>query len=361
MTENLIRVVHLALHELPGITALPSAEEVEILPQNGSGARVFLTMDREPYNLHLRRLAALGIIHAGVFVGPGGNRTLAPYQERFADAFSRTRVTERTGQPAALMVTMVTSEIAEYKIDHLLDLGDFGARLQIFDNTELESAAEHATRVAFAGLTLSLGEHITDTMIPRGDIFFALEPETDRKLYSVTTRISVSSTSSTHLTTDDAEKAAELIDAISRDDSLTSIVRLLSISAKCDADQLTAFLSAWSGLELFVQGAFKKHFEPFAFKKFLSAAPESKQFVDRIQAVMKDKYNIRDKFGLVAGALGGSEIDADIETFETIKKKRDNLVHAMSSDLQQLPTIKVRRLLRKYLQLHLESEIGKSG
>lgn len=67
---------------------------------------------------------------------------------------------------------------------------------------------------------------------------------------------------------------------------------------------------------------------------------------------MEGKYNIRDKFVVVASALDEANADEDIEAFEGLKNIRDT-VHTMSLHTASLLVDQTRNLLRKYLRLHL--------
>lgn len=349
-----MRTVFTILHTIPSIYELPNSEEVVLMSSEDRSIRVFLTTARTAYDLHLRRIAALGIVNAQVFAGPGERRELAPYRQRFKEAFAQTQLKQNGLSQGALMVTEVSREVPDQVLDHLQDYGDFCARLQVFNPEELQSAAERATHIAFSGLVLSLGESATDTLTRRGNIAIAYEPGSQRPIYSLQVSGSVSITSSVQLTDKAAANAAAFAATISDVNELQNIVRLLSLSAKADTEPLTAFLAAWSGLELFVQAVFKSHYELQTYDQFSQSIPDAAIFVNKIRTVMLDKYNIRDKFTLVACVLTGTEAEDDIEIFKAIKKRRDNLTHAMNGDVRQLPTESVRRILRKYLRLHLE-------
>ena len=349
-----MRAVHLEMYEVSGVSDLANSDDTELLSWDKGNVRVFLTVDLAPYHRHVRRLTALGSVNAESMVGAGDNR-LAPYQQRFRDMFARTQIKHDDMKSGALMITKVEDEINVADLEHLQDLGDFGAKIQIFNNSALRESALRATRAAHAGLTLALGENVTDTLRSFGTVDYAIEPDTKRLLYSLNMSVSSSMTMLTHMTPEMTSEAARFADAIGQNDSVANTVRLLSLSARTDTDQLTAFLAAWSGLELFVQAVFKLHYEPQVFEGFQAAAP-TVSFVAKVRQVMKDKYNIRDRFDLVASSLGGADAEADIATFKRIKKQRDDLAHAMSGDLGRLPTDETRRLLRKYLKLHLEKD-----
>ena len=60
-TVTKMNVYHLSIHRVPGIIGLPTTDDVELVPVSAqNGTRAFLTMNRDPYYLHLRRLEAIG-------------------------------------------------------------------------------------------------------------------------------------------------------------------------------------------------------------------------------------------------------------------------------------------------------------
>jgi Pentapeptide repeats (8 copies) len=86
-----------------------------------------------------------------------------------------------------------------------------------------------------------------------------------------------------------------------------------------------------------------------------ASPPARAPFITRLRDVMKDKYNIRDKFIVIASELDIADANSDIELFIRAKDKRD-AIHKMSVPPEALPIHEARHLLRKYLELHLGSE-----
>jgi hypothetical protein len=72
----------------------------------------------------------------------------------------------------------------------------------------------------------------------------------------------------------------------------------------------------------------------------------------RLRDVMKDKYNIRDKFVLVASELEAANADGDIGEFKELEDERD-AIHEIKIAPDARPTADACLLLRKYLELHL--------
>lgn len=349
---------YLSIYRLPGVIGLPDNADVTIIPAGSDGARAILTLQKDEYILHLRRRAALGMMMPAAMFALSGSQE--PSQrvtptERFHAAFARAQVNDGTGE--VLLVIEVIDRVQSPSLGHLIDVGEIGARIEIFDDEPLAIRAEKALRTAFAGLSLALPDHTTDSMVMMGSAAFAIEPDTDRLLYSLKIQASASMTSATNLGRDAAQNAAAMAQALQSTTDLQNTVRLLSQSSKGHIDQLMAFLSAWTALELFIQQAFKSTYEPRLHALFEKAAPSSaSRFLERMRDVMNDKYNIRDKFVAVASALDEVGAEADIVHFAQLKKRRDDFAHAMKDDPTTLPADATRDLLRKYLRLHLRGD-----
>lgn len=129
--------------------------------------------------------------------------------------------------------------------------------------------------------------------------------------------------------------------------------RLLTQSLETSQDNLRAFISAWSALEILTNKAF-----PFYEKQFIAGIMHDhnshgvNNFLERIKDVMKDKYKLTDKFSLMASILS-NEIREDIELFMRMKKMRDNISHGIEFEEETLPVEDARKLASKYLKNHM--------
>lgn len=346
---------YLAIYRLPGILALPADTDIELL-KSSDGARVFLTTRQAEFIEHIKKRAALGVMFASIFAIPGQeSAVLRPAAERFAEALALVRVQPEVLAAKVLLVVEVAGSEANPELEHLVDLGPVGTRLEIFDEHPYVVAAENALRTAFAGLSLALPDHATDSILSVGSVAYVIEPDTDRLLYSTSIKVSGSMTSSIHLPQSVANEAVTIVKAL-YGSGLDNSVRLLSQSSEGHRDRLMAFLSAWTALELFVQKVFASTYGPNFYAQVASATPASAAiFLDRIEEVMSDKYNVRHKFVAIASALSPVEAVADTALFAKLKKRRDELAHTMKDDPSTLPADAARDLLREYLRLHLAS------
>ena len=154
----------------------------------------------------------------------------------------------------------------------------------------------------------------------------------------------------------DSEKEIEISETI--DLSIANIqlktpFRLLAQSLETMQDNLRAFVSAWSALEILTNKVF-----PVYEKQFIAGIMDDhnphgvNDFLARIKEVMRDKYRLTDKFSLVASFLS-NEISDDIKLFKSMKNIRDGILHGKEFDEEALPVEDARKLASKYLRHHM--------
>lgn len=155
-----------------------------------------------------------------------------------------------------------------------------------------------------------------------------------------------------------ADQAALFASQLSKGRSYTDVTRLLSKSMDLNSDQLLSFLSAWAAMEIFISKSFSEY-ESLIFDGTGSgpilAHPE---VIKRMRDVMSDKFRLGDKFAIIAGALGGDDVDADLKTFAYLKGVRDRLFHGKEIQIRSLPCEQTQNLASKYLKLHLAADDG---
>jgi hypothetical protein len=142
---------------------------------------------------------------------------------------------------------------------------------------------------------------------------------------------------------------------LGRNPQLVSVARLLAQSMDTESDQLRSFLSAWAGLEIFINKVFKTYEESFLrnLTGDITLSIRGK-YLDRIKSVMHDKYRLSDKFLIISSQLAHESAEDDLPDFMKTKSIRDNLLHGENVKEDQLETSQIQRLLRKYLRLHVE-------
>jgi hypothetical protein len=346
-------VYHLSMHRVPGIIGLPDDADVELVPSDKDGvARAFLTVNRDAYYLHLRRMQAIARIISNRF---SGRRDLGlSAEEEFNGILSATQIADGLHADSPLLIVEVRNTIEGVELKEVNSFGLVGFGLKLFDDSQLVQSAKRTLEAAIAGLCLGLPSGNSQEIKPLRSVSYLVEPLTGQTVYSlgsnlITAKTRVSSSVTPEMLALAAKYAASLRD----EERLRTVIRLLSQSTLA-TDNLTAFLTAWAGLEVFTQVTFKDVYEPLAFTTLRDASPPARApFITRLREVMNDKYNIRDKFIVIASELDIADANRDIELFKGAKDKRD-AIHKMSVAPEALPINEARHLLHKYLQLHLD-------
>lgn len=154
---------------------------------------------------------------------------------------------------------------------------------------------------------------------------------------------------------EEIQTAICLSETLRNDEELQAIIDLFSRSLEpYENGLLQAFISAWTGLEMFIVKQFKTIQKGVGITiKGRSAHPI---FSDRMLDVMKDKYRLLDKFVALSSYLNETDSDDDILLFKKIKSIRDDFFHSMVGSVEFLPLNETRGLLEKYLKIYLVNE-----
>lgn len=346
---------YLAVYRVVGIIGLPDDTDVELLPATvSSDARAFLTIEEDIYLEHLRRIAAFS---ATVTQLSGAVQLGTDLATRFASVLARTSIrADGLNFDKPLLVVSVSGTTETARLDRLKHCGDFSFGAEVFDRTAFAERAKQTLEAAAAGLSLALPGSASPDIKLLGEVAYLTEPDTGRILYSLALSIRASGTSGSSMTRNELNKAAAYAHSLRIRRGLETVTRLLSRSMQA-TDNLEAFLTAWAGLEVFVNKTFKETYETRIYSSLGGAAPlAAAPFIVRLREVMRDKYNIRDKFVVLASTLDEADADRDIELFKKLKSERDEL-HQMNMATHALPTEQTQSLLRKYLRLHLSSSL----
>lgn len=156
----------------------------------------------------------------------------------------------------------------------------------------------------------------------------------------------------------DIEKENEItkvIDLSISNQQVKTPFRLFAQSLETTNDELRAFISAWSALEIFTNKVFSIYEKQFIANIANDHSSHGvNQFLARIKDVMKDKYRLTDKFSLIASFLS-NEIEEDIKLFKSLKNMRDIISHGQEFDEETLPVEDARKLAAKYLKNYILS------
>jgi hypothetical protein len=137
---------------MPGIIGLPSTADVELVPVSPkTQARAFLTTNRGPYYLHLRRIAAIGRSIMSSLTGRQ-EQGQSPAEE-FARVLSGIQIQEGVHADSPLLIAEATGATEKVELDKANRVGDCGFVLHLFDDAKLVESAKQAIEAAVTGLS----------------------------------------------------------------------------------------------------------------------------------------------------------------------------------------------------------------
>ena len=146
--------------------------------------------------------------------------------------------------------------------------------------------------------------------------------------------------------------AGQLADYIHQSVELRSVAGLFAEAlTPGNNGYLHSFIAAWTGLEIFIAKQFKELQGNVQIT--VKGEPAHKEFSERMRDIMQGKYRLLDKFSVLSHYYCKADSDADIEIFKRLKRTRDKFFHSMEGEINSLPLDDTRRLLEKYLKLHL--------
>ncbi len=205
---------------------------------------------------------------------------------------------------------------------------------------------------ATMSIVLETGAVIGLEKLNEASVFYG---DNGKPAYSMKLEASGEGNVSKEIDTHERDGIANRYPQLLEQESLQRVVRLLVSSLDRQMDKLRAFLSAWSALEIFTNKVFKLY-EKELFEELQEGDKPGvwKVYPDRVCDVMKDKYRLTDKFGVIAMHLAPNEADPDLQTFRNSKDLRDSISHGSEVDEKALPVAYTQHLIKKYLRLYLD-------
>ena len=316
-----------------------------------AGARGRLTGDLDSLPPEVDQAAAAGSLLLQGFAGPAGEGTP---EERLAREVADLKQRRRkdTGDGAFLVIEAV-GEVDDFNPQPQRELPGYVFAIDDAPKEVIRARYESAVYGLLAALAIA-SNHLCGVKKVVDGITFVRQD--GKPLFCFTLTGSANAYVSSPVPQDALPLISRNAKTLSRHQSLVDAAKLLSRSLTEDNDPLLSFLSVWSGLEIFVNKNFK-NYENLVLARLAvgNPPPVPPRVVKRIRAVMSDKYRLADKFSVISGELADpSSVEQDQATFESIKLARDKLLHGEDIPLASLPTADARRLLRKYLRLHLD-------
>jgi len=338
------------VYRLEGISNRNLDEGKTVYQNEGLGITVILTNDVNRHCLSIDRgLACASLLLRGMF----GDEKMQELPTAIDSEITKIQEERLSKNKSGAYAVIIISGHAELDIKDNLhrETDQFRITFDAIDKDSIRNQHKERIHAIVTSLAISTSPEYHAERIASGIYFLDAN---DKPLYTYTlqggrARIILAKPV-------DLEKETEISKVIGLSNAnmqLKTPFRLLTQSLETTQDNLRAFISAWSALEILTNKVF-----PVYEEKFIAGIVDDhnshgvNNFLERIKDVMKDKYRLADKFSLVASFLS-SEITEDIQLFKSMKKVRDTISHGEEFDEEALPVEDARKLASKYLKNHM--------
>ena len=338
------------VYQLPSMTKIIGSEDGLVLVDL-AGKSVVVGGPLDDALSHLRRQNACGVFMAmSMMGGPTDERTPA---ERLSNVLASQETPKPAGEGVCL-VTRCSREFDDQEVEHLVDLGELSISLDREIGGSFADDVRELRSAALTALTVAGPDGVTHDAKLIGAASYLTRDGASHLIYLVYPSVSTTMTSQCALLPEQASLARTLVGALmSAPKNLRHVPRLLAQANETRLHPVTSFIAAWAGLEILVSATFSQY-EKAWYKLLSGSIPDgSEPVVKRMSEVMKDKFRIADKFSVISSQLGGDEAPGDVSSFIGVKAVRDSFFHSVEASPEALPADQARRLLKKYLLLHL--------
>jgi len=343
------------VYRFEGISNSNLDEDKIVYQDENLGITVVLTSDVNRHCLSIDRgLACASLLLRGMFGGEIMQELPTAIDSKITTIQEKRLLKHKPGAYAVIII----SGQAELDIKENLHIetDQFSISFDAIDKKSILNQHKERIHAIVASLAISTSPEYHAERIASGICFFDAN---NKPLYTYTYQ--VHSARPIIAKPVDLEKETEISRVIGLsivNMQLKTPFRLLTQSLETTQDNLRAFISAWSALEILTNKVF-----PIYEEQFIAGIVDDhnshgvNNFLERIKDVMKDKYRLADKFSLVASFLS-SEIKEDIELFQNMKKVRDNISHGKEFDEEALLVEDARKLASKYLKNHMLATVN---
>lgn len=346
-----MRYVYSSLYHIRGLSPSSPAKDEEVFADSAQATLAVMTSAPAPLCSQLDNSRALAtMILTGVFRGEEEAGTI---DERLSRQVQLLRDERAKKYSACVFLYFEASGQTAPIAPHVeRDCGSFVLALDGLPKGEIRSRHEPLARRILAAIGLGIASVVAFEKVCDATVFFADDgkPVYCFKLEGGLAEVLISRRPSA----EELATTRQLAAKIAMDDALERVIRLLNESMEPDQERLRRFLSAWMALDVFVNSNFGIYAQ--RFWDSLSAdvsAPIRERYLERIHAVMRDKYKPLDKFVVISAELDPAEANGDIRIFQRGKELRDKFSHGEAIDESALPVADVQGLVRKLLRLHV--------
>ena len=348
-----MRYTFLSAHAVQGIAHPAGEADVPLFHDPAKGIRVFLTAGAVAH-LHLlnRHLALLSMMLRAMV----GNPLAADFPEALAaetEKVARQRSDSISSDP--VVIVEFAGEVEAAIPHNARAIQDFIVCFDAFDKKALKARLASQVSAVLTALRIGTGNPLEFRQISDGSY---LTTEDGRVVHSASAEAGRLGMYVSHRLSEEQKQRIQAdIPLALGAGSLERVLRLHAQSLGKATDNYRAFLAAWSALEILVAKLFSTYHQLLATDlRTLRPSPGLHAYLDRVAAVMTDKYNLADKFAVLSVYLDDTAAQDEVRIFRELKGVRDRLSHGEEVDEAALPTRDVQRLFDKYLRNHLRRD-----
>lgn len=348
-----MRYTFLSAHCVEGIAHPIGEPDLVLFDGRAKGVRVLLTSDAIPHLQLLNRQMALVSMMLRVMIG---NPLAGDFPEllvRETEQVERQR-RDSIGSDPVIIVEISGSVEAQIPAN-AREIQDFVLCFDAFDKKALKTRLQSEVSAILTALRIGTGEPLEFRQVADGSYLVADDGKVVHSASFEARNVGVYV--SRRLTKEQQAQVANDMSLALEAGVLERVMRLHAQSLSKATDNYRAFVAAWSALEILIAKLFPTYQRLLAAElRAVKQSPGLHAYLDRVAAVMGDKYNLADKFGVVSVYLDDAQADDEVRIFRDLKGVRDRMSHGEDIEESELPTKEVQRLFDKYLRNHLRRD-----
>jgi hypothetical protein len=314
----------------------------------GGAVSIAISSDPDPICIYADKAAAIALMMLnGMFrAGPAFSSDLLELEVAKIRAERR-----RPGNPAYLVLRH-TGEVETRVPTAQADVDDFVVCFDAVDKKAVRALSQQYLTAAVAALALESQnvtgfETVTDAVV--------LFQSDGKPVFSYTGSGSADVTVSSPFAVDAPIRIGLWLRHLVSTERLRLVAKLLSHAIGHSSDNLKAFWSSWTALEVFVNRSFPAYKAQLLADAPTGATGEENLFRRCIREELgpgKGRRGVKIKFRSIAALLAPADAERDSTEFEALADLR-NVVHEDALEVTKQDIARIHLLLRKYLRLHL--------
>lgn len=345
-----MRYTFLSAHCVQGIAHPAGEPDLVLLDDREKGIRVLLTADSNPHLHRLNRhMALLSMMLRGMI----GDPLAGDFPELLVGETEKVEHQRRDSIGTDPVIVVEISGPVEAQIPaNARAIQDFILCFDAFDKKALKTRLQSAVSAVLTALRIGTGEPLEFRQLTDGSYLVANDGKVVHSASFEAGNVGVYV--SRRLTKEQQTQVTRDMSLALEAGTLERVMRLHAQSLNKATDNYRAFVAAWSALEILIAKLFPTYQRLLAAElRAVKQSPGLHAYLDRVAAVMGDKYKLADKFGVLSVYLDDAQADDEVPIFRDLKGVRDRLSHGEDVEEAALPTKEVQRLFDKYLRNHL--------